>query len=136
MPKGTFLATIGLRFDNFCSEGEYLHRARTVRAPYLTKFARKWSTGRGVLDGTWWALKRYHFPLVGFGWLLYFLVGLGWLPVFLDGLRMVADSSWGPGPLFLVGCAWLLFFCVCSVLLVWKSVTVATGEGPLGRAHM
>ena len=33
-------------------------------------FSRKWSTGGGVLDGTCWALKRYHFPLVGSGWLL------------------------------------------------------------------
>ena len=73
---------------------------------YLNNFSRKWSTRGAVLDGTWWALKHYHFPLVGSGWLL----------SFLDGLWMVADISWGscavvPGGLCMVAsflCA--LFF--------------------------
>ena len=48
------------------AQGEYPHRARTVGAPrahrvrYLNNFSRRWSTGRGVVDGTWWALRRYH----------------------------------------------------------------------------
>ena len=32
------------------------------RVKYLNKFSRRWSTGRGVVDGTWWALRRYHSP--------------------------------------------------------------------------
>ena len=49
-------------------EGEYPHRACTARAPcahrvrYLNNFSRRWSTGRGVVDGTCWALRRYHSP--------------------------------------------------------------------------
>ena len=35
------------------AQGEYPHRART---------AGRWSTGRGVVDGTWWPLRRYHSP--------------------------------------------------------------------------
>ena len=41
---------------------------RTARAPrphrvrYLNNFPRRWSTGRGVVNGTWWALMRYHSP--------------------------------------------------------------------------
>ena len=35
---------------------------RVHRVRYLNNFARRWSTGRGVVDGTWWALRRYHFP--------------------------------------------------------------------------
>ena len=45
---------------------------------YLNNFCRKWSVGGGVPDGTWWALKRYHFPLVGSGWLL-LLPGGPWM---------------------------------------------------------
>ena len=43
-------------------------RGDTARAPcahlvrYLNNFSRRWSTGRGVVDGTWWALRRYHSP--------------------------------------------------------------------------
>ena len=41
---------------------------RTARAPrphrvrYLNNFPRRWSTGRGVVNGTCWALRRYHSP--------------------------------------------------------------------------
>ena len=48
--------------------GEYPHRACTARARrphrvrYLNNFPRRWSTGRGVVNGTWWALRCYHSP--------------------------------------------------------------------------
>ena len=32
------------------------------RVRYLNNFSRRWSTGRGVVDGTCWALRRYHSP--------------------------------------------------------------------------
>ena len=46
---------------------------RTARAPrahrvrYLNNFPRRWSTGRGVVNGTWWALEALPFPLFGSG---------------------------------------------------------------------
>ena len=54
-------------------EGEYPHRVCTARAPrphrarYLNNFPRRWSTGRGVVNGTWWALEALPFPLIGSG---------------------------------------------------------------------
>ena len=39
------------------TKGEYPHRVR-----YLNNFSRRSSTGRGVVDGTWWALRRYYSP--------------------------------------------------------------------------
>ena len=36
------------------------HMHRVVR--YVNNFSRRWSTGRGVVEGTWWALRRYHSP--------------------------------------------------------------------------
>ena len=53
--------------------GEDPHCARTARAPrphrvrYLNNFPRRWSTGRGVVNGTWWALEALPFPLIGSG---------------------------------------------------------------------
>ena len=35
---------------------------RAHRVRYLNNFSRRWCTGRGVVDGTWWALRRYHSP--------------------------------------------------------------------------
>ena len=71
----SFVQWEGLLFNGkgmlsgFCQpEGEYPHRARTAHAPrahrvrYLNNFSRRWSTGRGVVDGTCWALRRYHSP--------------------------------------------------------------------------
>ena len=86
-----------------------VHRVR-----YLNNFSKKWSTGGGVLDGTWWALKRYHFPLVGSGWLLLF--------------------PGGPVPLFLVGSAWLLCFFFCALLFVsLEECGSGNVGGPLGE---
>ena len=35
----------------------HMHRVR-----YLNNFSGRWSTGRGVVEGTWGALRRYHSP--------------------------------------------------------------------------
>ena len=67
----------------------------THRAKYLTNFPSTWSTGRGAVDGTWWALTRYHSPWLTLNGCCYLLVGLGWSLLFPDGLWIVAViSSW------------------------------------------
>ena len=38
------------------------HAPRAHRVRYLNNFSRRWSTGRAVVDGVWWALRRYHSP--------------------------------------------------------------------------
>ena len=38
------------------------HAPRAHRVRYLNNFSGRWSTGRGVVEGTWGALRRYHSP--------------------------------------------------------------------------
>ena len=68
---------------------------RTARAPrphrvrYLNNFPRRWSTGRGVVNGTWWALTippDWLWMIAVIYCYCYFLTGSGCFP---DGLWMV-----------------------------------------------
>ena len=55
---------------------EYSHGAHTVPR-HLNNCPWTWSTGRGAVDGTCWAVKRYHSPSLALNGGCYFSMGPG-----------------------------------------------------------